>query len=496
MTINRRVVAALLAVCSFAFVLRVVAARTMPNQVWPDEIFQSLEQAHRLVFGYGIVPWEFREGARSWLLPGMLAPVMALTERLGPGSSGYLWGVASFLSALSLAPVVVAFLAGRRRAGLAGGVVAGVAAAVWFELVFFAAKALAEVVAAHALVAGLYLAERGREEPASGRWATAGVLLGLACCLRVHLLPAALPAAAWLAWRAPGGARLRLAAGFAAPVAGAGLLDLATWGVPFGSYWENVRRNLVEGKGDTFGTAPWTAYFRVLAGVWSLAGVALVAAAVAGARRRPGFAIAAVATVVVHSALAHKEYRFLYPAIACIVVMAAEGTALAVRAVADRLASRGGSSLAPAVAAGAAWCAASIALAGPFSPSVTNLTPMRQEAVTHWEQWSGYLGGMEHLSRDPGVCGVAFNVYSCFTGGYAFLHHDVPVFEVRKDAADIARVAPAANAVLAQRTATALFAGFAIERCWPDDVCALRRPGTCAPVPGYDFNEVLRLRGD
>ena len=37
---------------------------------WPDEIYQSLEQAHRFAFGFGVIPWEFAEGARSWLLPG------------------------------------------------------------------------------------------------------------------------------------------------------------------------------------------------------------------------------------------------------------------------------------------------------------------------------------------------------------------------------------------------------------------------------------------
>ena len=39
----------------------------------PDEIYQTQEQAHRLVYGYGIVPWEFRDGVRSWILPGLLA---------------------------------------------------------------------------------------------------------------------------------------------------------------------------------------------------------------------------------------------------------------------------------------------------------------------------------------------------------------------------------------------------------------------------------------
>ena len=33
---------------------------------WPDEIHQSLEPAHRLVFGYGLIAWEFSDGARNW----------------------------------------------------------------------------------------------------------------------------------------------------------------------------------------------------------------------------------------------------------------------------------------------------------------------------------------------------------------------------------------------------------------------------------------------
>ncbi len=55
-----------------------------PGIHYPDEVMQSLEQAHRLVFGSGLVPWEFRDGARSWLLPGMLAVPMWLGDAVAP----------------------------------------------------------------------------------------------------------------------------------------------------------------------------------------------------------------------------------------------------------------------------------------------------------------------------------------------------------------------------------------------------------------------------
>jgi len=55
----------------------------------PDEIFQYTEQAHRLVFGYGTVPWEYRYGMRSWLVPLLSAPLMALGHLIAPSTLLY-----------------------------------------------------------------------------------------------------------------------------------------------------------------------------------------------------------------------------------------------------------------------------------------------------------------------------------------------------------------------------------------------------------------------
>src|SRR5262249_43210459 len=56
--------------------LRLVPIVIDPSINWWDEVFQSTEQAHRLVYGYGLVPWEFQLGMRSWLLPGIAAGIM------------------------------------------------------------------------------------------------------------------------------------------------------------------------------------------------------------------------------------------------------------------------------------------------------------------------------------------------------------------------------------------------------------------------------------
>jgi len=49
----------------------------------PDEIFQMLEPAHRFVYGFGIQAWEFRDGARSWFLPGIVALLWKILAALG-----------------------------------------------------------------------------------------------------------------------------------------------------------------------------------------------------------------------------------------------------------------------------------------------------------------------------------------------------------------------------------------------------------------------------
>jgi phosphatidylinositol glycan class B len=58
---------------ALAILLRLQPILVEPSAVWPDEIFQTSEPAHRLVFGSGLVAWEFQLGERSWLLPGIIA---------------------------------------------------------------------------------------------------------------------------------------------------------------------------------------------------------------------------------------------------------------------------------------------------------------------------------------------------------------------------------------------------------------------------------------
>ena len=129
--------AALLGVVVLAIVLRVAPVLLVPSVNWADEIFQATEQAHRLVYGTGLVPWEFQLGARSWLLPGFIAGLMRLAHVVGDGPDYYLPMIASALATLGAAPAVCCFLWCRRAFGVSGAFVAGAIVAVAPELIYF-----------------------------------------------------------------------------------------------------------------------------------------------------------------------------------------------------------------------------------------------------------------------------------------------------------------------------------------------------------------------
>ena len=108
---QRQLLTALAVILVVAFLLRLFVAVKFPNINHPDEVFQYIEQAHRLVFKYGVIPWEFRDGVRSWLVPGFLAGLLKIFASLGVSQpSIYLFLVAATLSALSLSVVLVGFL--------------------------------------------------------------------------------------------------------------------------------------------------------------------------------------------------------------------------------------------------------------------------------------------------------------------------------------------------------------------------------------------------
>ncbi|HYY12079.1 MAG TPA: hypothetical protein VE781_14170, partial [Kineosporiaceae bacterium] len=104
--------------------LRLVPALGSRSVIYPDETYQMTEAAHRVVFGYGIVPWEFSVGTRSWLGPGLLLPPVLLWRQLGLDGVDGLGLVRAWVAILAGLGAGSAALLGRRLAGRAAGLLA------------------------------------------------------------------------------------------------------------------------------------------------------------------------------------------------------------------------------------------------------------------------------------------------------------------------------------------------------------------------------------
>lgn len=390
--------------------LRVAVFGTQLYVIHPDETFQYFEPAHRLVFGSGVVTWEYVEGIRSWLLPGVLAGLMRLVAPLSDQPQAYVETARVACALLSLSVVLVGFRLAERQHGTWAGVLTGGFCALWFALLWFAPAVMTEVLSAHVALLALYYG--GQVAPR--RLIAVGFGLGLATCLRFQYAPALLAAALWqyrLDWR-----RWRWVAcgGLAAMLPIAGLLDWVTLGAPFQSIWLNFLLNARAGVASAMGTEPsWLApgYLWV---AFLPAPLLLLPLAVPGAFRAPTLAIAAVAALASHAIVPHKEFRFVYLAIAATAVLIGLGVSeLLHLAIVRRWPATAGpaTALLLAIAAGLSW-------QGSIDPLF----------VLRWHNVRALLQALQTAHAAPDLCGLATTDPSAeAVASYTYLHRNVPL---------------------------------------------------------------------
>jgi len=459
-----------------AVLLRLVPAVLQPSMNWADEIFQTTEQAHRLVYGTGLEPWEFQLGVRSWLLPGVIAGLMEAARIIGKGPDVYLPVIATAFALLGAAPVVCCFLWCRERLGLLAAVVGGAVVATMPDLVYFGARTLAEVVAGNLLVVALYVLEPAFFVPSRRRVAVGGALLGLIFVLRIQLAPAMALLGLYSLLPAP---RIRFPAllfGAGAMIAAAALLDAVTLGLPLASVWRYLLYNLGYHVSSSFGVQPWYYYAKAELAVWLGTLPVLLLLVLLGARWLPLAFWTALVVLLVHSAVGHKEYRFIYPALALFGVLAGIGLA--------RIVAWGEEALAA--------CGARVQVAGPACAMLA----LACWALLSLHVWTGhsmrFLRGLDHdnllaasfVSHGPPICGLGLFGHDgkdwSVDGGYTWLDRPVPMYWP-KDAAELEASAKGFD-VLISTQALPPGLGFSTDRCF-GQVCVARRPGPCAPVP-------------
>lgn len=392
---------------------------------WPDEIFQSLEPAHRLVFGNGLRAWELVDGARNWTFPALIAAFMKLAALITGGApEGYLaclrllfstlgvlaaWGVYRLALVYDVKPVLAA----------AGAALFGMNAVS----LYFSHRAMSEVASLAPVVWGFVLLVEARDRGAQARLIAGASLLGLATLIRLQN--------GWFCVGAIGllvGNRRSRDAAVALGVLGAwalafGAIDRITWGGWFHSAFVYLRFNVVEGKAAAWGTAPFDYYARVAASAMPGPALVLLATVPFSLRRAPAIGLTCLAFLVQLSLVPHKELRFVVPTLPLLFALSAIG--------ADSLAKKwltAGRVQLLALGLGA------VALHSAFD--ARRLTFGRLGAYENEKPNASAWGDSESVNRlllaahrRPDLCGLKVEaVHLAWTGGQSYLHRRVNLY--------------------------------------------------------------------
>lgn len=445
-----------------------------------DEIFQYIEPAHRLVTGYGIETWEWREGIRSYFVPVLFALPIALSEWVRPGSLDYLWMIRGGLAVASLSVVLSCYVMGNRISRF-HGLVAAFVAAIWFELVYFSVHSLSEPIAV-ALIIPAAAILCGVDKASYRARIVAGLLLGLAVIVRFQYGPAigifvlmtcgASFRRAWLPVGLGGGAALALSAA----------VDIAFGSPPFLWIYNNFAANIVDGRAAQYGVEH-PLYYLVHIAIynWQSSALPIVALSALAVRRYPALFAMALVNFLVHSLVGHKEPRFLFLTMAIMTLLFGVGLAEALRYLGREQTARARFLL---VCGALAWV------------TITSVTLAGGERFRY--QWTAHLTelrAMKSARTTPGLCGLGlYDMTFDGSGGYTYLNRGVPMYLLAPSAgvAALRRASPSFNVAIAPQGANALAAqGFVRGDCFDPSTaldagtkvvtCVYRRRGNCTP---------------
>lgn len=485
---KRRADPALLWIMACALALRVpIALFTVYHHA--DEVWQYIEPAYGLLTGDWIRTWDIRLGIRSWLIPLAMLPPVWLGHVLAPASELHLVLPRIAMAFASLGTVWAGWALGAqlsRRHAMAAAFVA----AIWVDFAYFAPRTSSDTFSALAILPGLALLVRFRKDADRKQVFWGGLLLGLGFIMRFPLGPALAIPFVWAGRLDIRKAWVPLLTGAACGVGFDILANAAMGQPPLQWIYNNVFANVVAQRSHAYGIEPADWYLRVLVWEWQYIAVALVPALIFGAKRYPMLLATAVAVIAVHSAISHKEYRFILLAVLLLVLLAAIGSVDFFdwwQAQRGRDARRGGLLLVLGL-----WSLASVQVAAsePF--------------VINWGVGKAPLRAMRTVRAQPRLCGLAtYRVRDVPFVSRAVLNRDVPALLIDgPDAAIRARDAKARYNVvvvpaehMAELPREYRFIGCMSPRkpLFEQQYCVMAKAGSCTePAGDLDYNTVLQ----
>ena len=409
-----------------AWLLRLLVGLSSDYFLRADEIGQYLEQAHRLVFGYGYIPWEYDIGARTWLIAALPALVLFVCDALGLGHPDfYIPAVKVFNATLSMTIPVGAYVLCRRLIGEPVARVACLVCCFWYEFIVFSSHVLAETYAA----AAFFAAAAFLKNPLGVRRAVAaGFLLGLTIALRV---PYAVSVAGFglvlLLLPIRQIERLLLISGGALALLAWGVLDWITWGSP----WSSILTYVSEQR-EIFSKFPkfkdeHVFKYKIELIFWPSLGLMLIGVVWSGWRWRKllPLSMALLSSLAVHFLPTRIEYTNFYLMIVLAGICMADMHVWLASASFKLFKFR----VQPGLLSKISLAALSFASLAGMMPGHKHTTLVRSSYLF---DANPYLQTYRLLAKlpDDQVTSVLFDVQDVVTstGQYYYLHHDIGVY--------------------------------------------------------------------
>ena len=405
---SRRVLWAFVALFVVGIGLRGIACIYTTGILHPDEHQQFIEQAYRMIHGYGKIFWEQERGMRHPLYQAFLAVPLRILEASGIRNPLVQSGVIRFIVAvLTLAAWAVFAWQFQRRGDTFTALLLMFVFALSPDLVHVHTHPLSEIAATIPFLLAVCCLER--------RPVLAGGMLGVCFAVRFQMgfliggmvFLAGLPDRFRLR-----GPFLRFALAALGTLIVLGFVDWFVLGWPFKSPVQYFYANIIQGMSRHWGVHPWYQYFEWLWEYGGLVVLALAALMIVGAYRERKLAFLLAVFAAAHIAVAHKEERFMLPIVPLALALVAVGLARLMAYIKEGWRP-------------AAMVAVLAACAGLFALRLPNV---------QWEPDEGYRSASMLLydagQRDD-LTGVGvLGIHLAFHGNFFFLQRDVHMLGV------------------------------------------------------------------
>lgn len=305
--------------------LRLFAAIAHIDLIFPDEHFQTLEPASRIVFGYGWKSWEWYYGIRSWFVPGLYMPVLFLLKMFGITSGSVPIIACQLLNALVSGLMLWQFerLLSDQKFHPLSQFVSLLALAISPAMIVWGVSTFSDTWAMCSLWIFLPYVLRSLQTNDARRWFYSGALLGVTFVIRLQMITWFAGLVLALIIFAPKEHRRFIGVmilGYFVPIFFQGILDYITWGHFLYSSYKSVQMNIFEGVANLNGVSPWSFY---ILGLLKNLGpflyiLFLLSAILSCLKKKMDFKtkillISSGVYFAAHLAIGHKEFRFILP---------------------------------------------------------------------------------------------------------------------------------------------------------------------------------------